>query len=111
MINNATGQNLVQQGNDGEDGVAKEEAGYKWTQTDEEVEIVMNIGKLGKKEIKAKFLSQSVKVNEVFYLELFGRIDPDGCTWTLDKAGTTGENNLVITCEKCEEASWPRITK
>jgi len=111
MVNAATGRNDVQAGNDGEDGVEKDEEGYKWTQTDEEVEIVLNIGTLNKKEIKAKFLNQSVKVNDVFCLELFARIDPDGCTWTLEKSDTAGEHNLVITCEKCEEASWPRIEK
>jgi hypothetical protein len=85
--------------------------GYKWTQTDEEVEIIVGIGSLGKKEIKAVFLPHSVKVNkgELLNLELFAHVDVDGCTWTLEKTGDT--SNLVITLEKCEAVSWPRVTK
>merc|ERR1712238_137668 len=110
-MNSATGVSAVQLGNAGEDGVAKEETGYQWTQTDDEVEIVIDIGELPKKEIRAVFLSHSVKVNKglILALDLFAPVDPDGCTWTLDKK--PNGNNLVITLEKSEGASWPRISK
>jgi hypothetical protein len=75
------------------------------------VEVIVAVGALGKKEIKATFLPQSVKVNkgEVLDLDLFAHVDPDGCTWTLEKSGDG--SNLVITLEKCEPTSWPRVAK
>ena len=77
------------------------------------MEVVVDIGALDKKSIKVGFLPHSVKVHKggVLSLELslFAHIDPDGCTWTLEKAGDA--TNLVITLEKCEPVSWPRIAK
>jgi hypothetical protein len=113
LMNSVTGSDRTQDANDGEDGKAKvEKEGYSWTQTGEEVELVVGVGALAKKELKVQFLGQSVKVNkgELLALELFARVDPDGCTWTLEKA-KGGGSNLVITLEKSEEVSWPRILK
>jgi len=98
----------------GEDGIEKEEKeGYSWTQTDDEIEVKLSFPtKATSKEIKVKFHSKSITVvyqgNEKLKIDLFARIDVDGCTWTLEKSPS--EKKLVITCEKSEALSWPRIT-
>jgi len=116
----------VQPSGDGEDGVAKMEHGglYSWTQTDEEVEITVPLGSsddepvltpkdVKKGELKVKYYPRKVFVSfqgkELLTLNFFSVVDPDGCTWTLDinKKGIS----LIITCEKSDSLSWPRITK
>lgn len=117
-MNNITGrQNETQANVDGTDGVSKQEKGglYAWTQTDEEVEIVVPLPKdATAKEINVKYLSKSVQIKfrkeSLLRLDLFARVDPDGCMWTLDKVNTKKERNLVVTLEKGEATSWPRIT-
>lgn len=112
-MNQITGKEEVQAQNAGEDGIAKDEQGYQWTQTDEEVEIVVNIGEKATttKDVKVDFrptyVQVKVKGDIMMRIDLFARVDPDGCTWTLDKSGV--ELKLVITCEKNESTSWPRI--
>jgi hypothetical protein len=43
----------------------------------------------------------------VLTLQLFERVDPDGCMWTLDRKGDSLK--VVVTLEKVEQALWPRI--
>jgi len=100
---------------DGEDGVAKDEVGYSWTQNDEELEIIVQVdsstgddGVVSSRDIKVLFLPKRVvlkyKGGEVVSIDLYASIDPDGCTWTLEK-----KKNVVLSCEKGECTSWPRI--
>lgn len=95
------------------DGVeqAKTEDGYAWTQTEEELEVSVDLPPkvLSSKQVKVIFRSQKLEValtgNMVVTVVLFERVDPDGCTWTLDQ----DERKLVISMEKVEPALWPRI--
>eukprot|EP00979_Chaetoceros_neogracilis_P011953 scaffold3054_cov224-Chaetoceros_neogracile.AAC.2 len=120
--NEITGTNELQASADGEDGVAKVEKGYSWTQTDEEIEIVISLSSkdgsvITTKDVKAgglkvKYFSKKMNVQfggeELLSLQYFASVDPDGCTWTLDS--TTSGISLVITCEKVDVVTWPRIT-
>ena len=111
-MNQITGRNDVQASKDGEDGVAKTEDGYSWTQNDEELELVVPVPVgVAAKDISVRYLPQAIHIkcrNEVILaLDLFERVDTDGCTWTLDKDKDT--QRLVVTMEKVEQASWPRI--
>lgn len=122
QMNQITGKEEVQPSLDGENGIAKDEEGYSWTQTEEEVELVVLIKsdtgeRLSTKEVKAiginvKFFTNKIYAifgqKEILSLSFFSNIDPDGSTWTLDEneKGTS----LVITCEKGDAISWPRIT-
>ena len=115
---------------DGENGIPKQEEqgegngkrGYSWTQTEEEIEITLSLGKgsgvSSSKEIKVKglnvkFTNRKVKVvfdkEELLDLELYDCVDPDGCTWTLELGDEEKDTFLIITCEKSNEMSWPRI--
>ena len=129
-MNQLTGKNdhPVQPSADGENGIPKKEIeeggggkGYSWTQTEEEIEISLSLGKgfTSSKEIKlkglnVKFTTRKVKVvfekEEVLNLDLYDCVDPDGCTWTLELGDKVEkETFLIITCEKSNEMSWPRI--
>jgi hypothetical protein len=111
-LNKITGRNDVQEAVDGTEGKEKNEEGYTWTQTEEELEVVLPLPfDAISREVSVKFMPQSIQAKygdkTVLSLELFERVDPDGCTWTLDRSG---ENiKLVATLEKTEEALWPRI--
>lgn len=124
-MNKVTGQgNQLQPSADGENGVAKfEQDGlYSWTQTDEEIEITLPIGSEGGKPLsskevkgrglKVKYFPRKLTVSfdkkELLCLNLYASVDPDGCTWTLDTGNST--TSLVITCEKNDAISWPRIS-
>jgi len=118
-INEATGRSGETQPNHaGTEGVAAEATGkdgnsYSWLQNEEEIELsVPLIGdgdeKVNKSLIKVAFQPQKVIVkynNECkVEVQLYSKIDVDGCTWTLDK------KNLVITCEKARNGEiWPRL--
>ena len=98
----------TQPSNDGEDGKAKSEEGYDWTQDGEEVEIIVE-GCGDKKKVKAQFKPDNIKVvydGEVKVdLKLYAKVDVDGCTWTISGG------KLVVTLEKMDAgASWTRIT-
>lgn len=126
QLNKITGQSdRLQPSADGENGIAKSEQGglYSWTQTEEEIEIIVPLGKgsdgksLSPSEIKTagikvkyfpRKVTVSFKAKEILCLSLYDCIDPDGCTWTLDSSND--ESSLVITCEKSDGMSWPRIT-
>lgn len=115
----------IQPSADGEDGIAKTElGGYEWIQTDEEVEITVPLGSsndavaLTSKDVKAgglkvKYYPRKLlvlfKEKELVSLDFYSNVDPDGCMWTLDTSGKGV--SVVITCEKSDPMSWPRITK
>jgi hypothetical protein len=103
----------LQASNAGEDGKEKVEDGYSWTQRDDEVEVVVPVASdCTSKDVKVKFLPKSIQVFvkkiPVVNLDFFAKVDPDGCAWTMDK-GKEGKRNIVITCEKIDALSWPRI--
>lgn len=113
QMNVITGRNELQQAVDGTDGVAKAEEGYSWTQTEDEVEVVVPLPKdAASKDVHVKYMPKSLEVkyqkDPLVVLSLFARVDPDGCTWTLDRDGS--ESKLVVTMEKADPTSWPRIT-
>lgn len=115
-ITGKTPEEVVQPPKAGEDGIAKEEKGYTWTQTDEEVEILWKNNNSHDNEIastkdvkvvfRPTYVQLLVRGNAVLKVVLFATVDPDGCTWTLDRE----KGELSITCEKSEAVSWPRVT-
>ena len=123
-MNQITGSNNLQPDVDGENGIAKSEDGYTWTQTEEEIEIIIPLtskndakAALNTKEVKAaglkvNYFPKRMKVefrgDILLALDYFANVDPDGCTWTLDS--TEKGTSLVVTCEKVDGISWPRIT-
>jgi len=110
-MNELTGQmgktQPTQVGTDGKEAVEDE---FKWTQDEDEIEIVlMNDTPWDKKTIKITFLARSIHIKyqgiDKVSIPLYGSVDVDGCTWTLD-----GNKRLVITCEKANSGEmWPRI--
>jgi hypothetical protein len=121
----------------GSDGVAKveEEKGYSWTQSEEEVELVVPLTvqsdtTVSVKDISVTFKPRTLQVKikhvkmattapaaaaaadgTILSMHLFERVNVDGCTWTMDKGQSSNNNNytLVLTLEKAEEAMWPRL--
>lgn len=110
-VNQITGTvGATQAAVDGSDGKVKQESGYSWTQTEEELEISIDLPsaeEVKSKQIQVKFKPKSLVVTcrteQLLELELFEKVDVDGCTWTLDRP------ILVVTMEKVEQALWPRI--
>ena len=98
----------------GEDGIAKEEGLYSWTQTPDDLEIVIPVSTTSSKDVKVSFHPRRIIVyvrgdDDVLSIELYAPIDTDGCTWTLDKG--SNDSKLVLSCEKMDGGlSWPRIT-
>lgn len=117
-INELTGRKDIMQPNHiGQDGIAKFEDGYSWTQTESELEVIVIVPLNAiSKDISVKFHPQTLHVTykkDMIHIniQLFERIDIDSCTWTLDKAATTDSNGkrIAISMEKLESAFWPRI--
>jgi len=114
-MNRITGRNDTQQpAISGSDGNAVAEEGYSWTQTEEELEVVVPVaGDAASKEVSVKFRPQQLDVSfrkEILVsLPLFERVDVDSCTWTLEKGDSETSKRLVVTMEKAEQAFWPRI--
>lgn len=111
-LNKITGRNETQAAIAGTDGTEKKEDAYSWTQTEEELEMVVALANNAtSKDVGVKFLPQSIEIKcqkePVLLLQFFEHVDPDGCTWTLDRNGD--EVKLVVTLEKVEQALWPRI--
>jgi hypothetical protein len=107
----------LQAHNVGEDGIAQEEDGgaYTWTQSDEEIELVVpsKTPNITTKDAKVSFHPKkviiTVKKEVLIIIDLFAAVDTDGCTWTLEKSKSSSKN-LVISCEKLDGGlSWPRI--
>lgn len=132
-MNQITGQgDTLQPCADGENGIAKEEQGgyYSWTQTDEEIEIILPLSSndnnpevekkvltstdVKKGGLKVKFFPRKLIVSfhqkEILKMDFYDSVDPDGCTWTLEVGSQKKDTCLVISCEKSNEMSWPRIT-
>merc|ERR1711935_623492 len=113
MGNQIAGRNETQPDVAGSNGVASQEDGYNWTQTEEEVEVVVPLpdDDIKSKDIKLKFKPRHIEIlcqgEQRVSFEIFEKVDVDGCTWTIDKA--KGKSTLVVTMEKLEEALWPRI--
>ncbi len=110
-MNNIQGKSETQPPAAGTEGKAVQEAGFSFTQDDDEVEVTVEFDEdVDKKSIKVVFLPKSVKVTykgeEALKLNnLFERVDVDGCTWQLD-----GKTKLVATMEKAQTGvMWPRI--
>jgi CS domain len=114
----------------GQDGMAKTESGFSWTQTEQEIEMSIPLlpaagaaaagsssdsssASVKTKDIQVKFRPHHIQVKvlnkELLALALFEHVDPDGCTWTLDRKNDTSSVTLLITMEKVEAAFWPRI--
>ena len=111
-LNKLTGRNETQAAVVGTDGNEKSEEGYSWTQTEEELEVVVTLPSIvTSKEIAVRFMAKALSINcqqePILSLKLFEHIDPDGCTWTLDRK--VDEVKLIVTMEKVEQALWPRI--
>jgi CS domain len=123
QLNQSTGRTDVRQaGVAGSDGNVKQEEGYTWTQTEQELEILVPLPfDAISKHVLVKFHPLRVDVlyqkEPIITVQLFERVDVDACTWTLDNnAATTSASGdqqplkrLVISMEKLEEAYWPRI--
>ena len=109
-MNKIQGKSETQPPAAGTEGKAVQETGFSFTQDDEEVEVTVQFDDdIDKKEIKVKFLPKSVAVvyqgEEALNLDLFDKVDVDGCNWQLD-----GKTNLVLTMEKAQPGvMWPRI--
>ena len=88
-------------------------ANYEWSQTDDEVEVVVSV-EVDKDEKRA--LKTRVKVDYgagetlkvlvdgapiVLVHPLFAPVDTTGCSWTVD-----GKDKLVVTMEKRDERMW-----
>jgi hypothetical protein len=96
----------------GSDGTVKQEDGYTWTQTEEELEVSISLPPDAiSKAVQVQCRPQTIEVKyekEVkLLLSLFERVDVDSCTWTLETG--TDRKKLIITIEKSEQALWPRI--
>ena len=91
------------------DGTEKVETGFSWTQTVDDVELIVPLSdsSLSSRDLKVKFNARKVTVLakgiQIFSLELYANIDPEGCTWTME-AG-----KLVVSCEKGAAIMWPRV--
>jgi len=117
MLNEVTGgQGDSQPSVAGTDGVAAESTDglYSWLQNDEEIEITVSLSKkieggssVNKSLIKVSFQMQKIIVKysseTLLELKLYSKLDVDGCTWTLDSG------KLVVTAEKSNEETWPRL--
>ncbi|KAL7461702.1 hypothetical protein ACHAXS_002116 [Conticribra weissflogii] len=88
---------------------------YSWLQNEDEVELTIpllkneeEVKKVSKTSVKVTFMHQKISVkyenNTVLDLDLYSKVDVEGCTWTIDKS------NLIVTCEKAETGGiWPRL--
>ena len=109
-MNRIQGKSDTQPPAAGTEGKAVQEAGFSFTQDDDEVEVIVEFDEdIDKKSIKVVFLPKSVKVTykgeEALNMKLFEKTEVDGCTWQLD-----GKTSLVLTLEKAETGvMWPRI--
>jgi hypothetical protein len=121
---NAASSSTEQLSTVGEDGIPKEEGSFSWTQTIDEIELLVALPQeTEKKQISVVFHPKRIKVLllgkstctknvDLVDIELYAPIDVDGCTWTFEKSTTEGQTNkVIVTCEKQDVGvSWPRIT-
>ncbi len=98
---------------DGNHGNAKQEKGYSWTQTNDELEVklLLPASIATSKHPEVKFQPRRLLIshhNETLLdLCLFEAIDIEVSTWTMDKSDNAAI--LTITMEKVEHALWSRI--
>jgi hypothetical protein len=110
-LNRMTGRSDTQLAVAG-DGQMKQEDGFSWVQTEEELEVVIPLPvKTQSKDVNVVFRPESLKATsfgkDLVMVPLFERVDVDGCTWTLESNDEC--RKLVVTMEKVESAFWPRI--
>ena len=99
---------------DGSEGGSGEN--YRWTQTEEDVEVCVKIPPevaKDKKLIKVSYGSSgdALVVHAgplplVTLMPLFDKVRPDDCSWTVDKVAS----ELIVTMEKVNERQWAAIT-
>jgi hypothetical protein len=111
-LNERTGRDALQPEVAGGGGVPAEEVGFSWTQTEQELEVVVKLPETAtSRDVKVAFKPQSMQVtcgkNALVAEQLFERVDVDACTWTLEGEGE--DRKLIISMEKQEDAFWPRI--
>eukprot|EP00037_Helgoeca_nana_P001303 m.26175 g.26175 ORF g.26175 m.26175 type:complete len:348 (+) comp11679_c0_seq1:191-1234(+) len=119
-IRSAAEQNAAHQAVDGRTGgmsaeeltnIGGDGEGYTWSQDPEELEVTVAVPAGTKsKAVKAQFAVSSLKVavegGTTVEIVLFGRVVPDGCSWSLS------DGNVVITLEKgAEGETWPTLTR
>lgn len=98
---------------DGSNGNTKQEKGYTWTQTNEELEVVVVLpdNNVTIKQWDVQFQPRSLLVmfqkQTILDLQLFEEIDIEASTWIMDKTDSTAK--LTVTMEKVEQAMWSRI--
>jgi hypothetical protein len=110
-INESTGRDkgTLQPSAVASDGIEKIENGYSWTQTSDDLELIIPLpdSSISSRELKVKFnprkVNVSVKEIQLLSIELFAIIDPEGCTWTMDSG------KLIVSCEKVDSIMWPRV--
>ena len=83
---------------------------YAWSQTDDEVEMVVDVPAGTKaKDVKVAFKAESVEVvvggaATAKAERLYRRVRPDECTWTIE-----GGKKVVVTLAKVDEQVWHAI--
>ena len=98
-------------------GRIKQEEGYSWTQTEEDLEVTIMLPTPDvsrTKDLKVVFQSRHVLVRcqgqSILDLSLFEAIDLDGSTWIVEStAGQHQSSKVVLVMEKVEQALWSRI--
>eukprot|EP00668_Euglena_longa_P001246 GGOE01001475.1.p1 GENE.GGOE01001475.1~~GGOE01001475.1.p1 ORF type:complete len:292 (+),score=50.88 GGOE01001475.1:16-891(+) len=86
------------------------QGGYSWLQSDDQVEVVIDIpSEVVKGDIRVKFSTSLVSVivrgEERLWLPLFDKVEADECTWTIAKG------KLTLTMEKATAVPWAHVTK
>lgn len=101
----AKGGAVIGRGKDDGEERTSSDGAYRWSQTDQDVEISVPVPEDTKsKEVKVKFLPRQLVVtvrDTTLDLTLFAPVRPDECNWTLSKGV------LSITMEKVSEGRWP----
>mmetsp|Transcript_36940 Transcript_36940/g.72098 ORF Transcript_36940/g.72098 Transcript_36940/m.72098 type:complete len:338 (+) Transcript_36940:70-1083(+) len=105
---NATNPGGAAQAED--ESTVKQEEGFTWSQSEEDVEINLDVGDGVKSSaIKAQFKTQAMTLTvsgeKKIDLELYDKVRPDDCSWTVSKG------KLTITLEKVVEGRWTVLRK
>lgn len=87
---------------------------YTWSQSDDEVEIVVPVPtECDKKNISVQFKTKSINVavdgKQILSGNLFASVHPDDCTWTLSKGKS---RVLTVSLEKVnQDTNWSSLLK
>mmetsp|Transcript_9691 Transcript_9691/g.23385 ORF Transcript_9691/g.23385 Transcript_9691/m.23385 type:complete len:289 (+) Transcript_9691:2-868(+) len=105
---NATNPGGAQQAED--ESTVKNEDGFTWTQSEEDLEIVLDVGEGVKASaIKAQFKTQALSLtvggDKKIDMDLYDKVRPDDCNWTVSKG------KVVVTLEKVREGRWTVLRK